>query len=506
MAPLAGTAAWQEQGTLVPRPGISALPNIRLQADRRVFAVMAALDVSDAGSQTGAKTMSSAQHQLREWTRDVDADLLEELRHFYESHVPPDNLFIENPQSAYISLSLWLGPPPDFELNVDSAHLPPDARFVRGFDELVRRLWKEANLAALWEVMGPLHQREIERYGPLFEEIVKSTLGYFREPLRMALDKQIIVIPDLLGARDMVNARNLERQYFVVVGPAENAAGQRRQLEHEYLHFLLDNLIQKYGSGLLEHDALLELAQRQPNTRHEYQNQFLLVAAESLIEAVHTRLSPPLTPEDLEDRMVRLFRRGLILAPYFYRALEEYEKLPEQTLATSLEKIIEDLREGPIRKEARTIEVAEARLRAEAARLHEEERAREEEVRRHNEFVTRFNEASTLLADGEFEAARALLLRLKEARPQDGKVSFYLGQTAFQLDDHDAALEYYRQSSLAPGLEPWLVARSRVRMARIHASRGEFAEARRLFSQVTAMEGELRGADQEASHLLLQLP
>ena len=37
---------------------------------------------------------------------------------------------------------------------------------------------------------------------------------------------------------------------------------------------------------------------------------------------------------------------------------------------------------------------------------------------------------------------------------------------------------------------------------------GQFAKNMgwRLFSEVTAMEGDLRGADQEASQLLLQLP
>ena len=508
LSPFVGaeSAALQDLSAQVLRPGVSTLANIRLRTDRRVFAVMAALNVAGFAEQSSGQGMSTARNHLLEWTRDVDADLLQQLRDFYKSHDPPANLFLENPQSAYLSLSLWLGPPPDFELDVDPAHLPPDALFVRGFEELVRRFWKEANLAGLWEVMGPLHQREIELYRPLLEGIVKSALEYFRVPLRVVLGKEIILIPDLLDVKDLVNARNLERQYFVVVGPSDDPSGQRRQLEHEYLHFLLDSLIQKYGASLLEHEALLDLAQQQPNTRHDYQNQFLLVASESLIEAVHTRLSPPLSPEELENRLVGLFRRGLVLAPYFYRSLEEYETLQEQTLPAFLETIIEDLGEGAIHKDAKAIEEVEKRRNADALRLREEDRAREEQVLRHNEFVTRFNEASRLLADEQFEAARTLLLQLSEARPEDGKISFYLGQTAFQLDDYDGALEYYRQSSLAPGLELWLVAWSRVRMGRIHASRGEFAEARRLFSEVTTMEGDLRGADQDASQLLLQLP
>ncbi len=505
LAPLAGGGGVSSQDSTaqVFRAGASTLANIRLKTDRGVFAVMAALSVAGFAEDSSGQGMSTARNEVLEWTRDVDAALLQQLRDFYKSHEPPANLFLEHPQTAYISLALWLGPPPDFELEADPADLPPDASFVRDFGELVRAFWSEARLAELWEVMEPMHQRELERYRPLLEEVVRATLKYFRVPLRVALGKEIRLIPDLLNVKDLVNARNLERTYFVVVGPSDDVSEQRRALEHEYLHFLLDSLIQKYGAKLLEHEALLDLAQQQPNTRQDYQNQFLLMASESLIEAVHTRLARPSTSEELEHRLVRLFRRGLILAPYFHRSLEEYENLREQTLPTYLETVIEKLGEGAIRKDARAIEELEERLRTEAARL---QLAKEEAVSRHNEFVAQFNEASQLLADEQFEAARALLLRLSEARPEDGKISFYLGQTAFQLKDYDGALEFYKHCSLDPELELWLVGWARVRMGRIYASRGEFAEARRLFSEVAAMEGDLKGAGQEASQLLLQLP
>ena len=505
LAPLAGAgvAASQNSTVQIFRAGSSTLANIRLKADARVFAVMATLSVAGFAEDSSGKGMSTVRNEVLEWTRDVDVALLGELRDFYKSHQPPANLFLEHPQTAYISLALWLGPPPDFEVVADPADLPPDAWFVRDFGELVRTFWSEARLAELWEVMEPMHQREVERYRPLLEEVVKTTLKYFRVPLRVALGKEIRLIPDLLNVKDLVNARNLEQTYFVVVGPSDDVFGQRRQLEHEYLHFLLDDLLQKYGASLLEHEALLNLAQQQPNTRPDYQNQFLLMASESLIEAVHTRLAPPSTSEELERRLVHLFRRGLILAPYFHRSLEKYEDLQEQTLPTYLETVIEKLGEGAIRKDARAIEEMEDRLRTAAAAL---QLAQEEEVRQQNEFVAQFDEASKLLANEQFEAARALLLRLSAARPEDGQIWFYLGQTAFQLKDYNGAFEFYQRCSLDPELELWLLSWSMVRMGRIHASRGAFDEARRLFSEVTAMEGDMKGADEEASQLLLQLP
>ena len=505
LAPLAGggAAASQNSTTQIFRAGSSTLANIRLKTDARVFAVMATLSVAGFAEDSSGRGMSSARNEVLEWTRDVDAVLLGQLRDFYKSHHPPANLFLKHPQTAYVSLALWLGPPPDFEVVADPADLPPDAWFVRDFGELVRAFWSSARLAELWEVMKPMHQRELERYRPLLEDVVKTTLKYFRVPVRVALGKEIRLIPDLLNVKDLVNARNLEQTYFVVVGPSDDVSRQRRQLEHEYLHFLLDNLIQKYGASLLEHEALLDLTQQQPNTRPDYQNQFLLMASESLIEAVHTRLTPPSSSEELEHRLVELFRRGLILAPYFHRSLEKYEDLQEQSLPAYLEDVIERLGEGDVRKDARAIEEMEDRLRTAAAGR---QLAKEEELRKHNEFVARFNEASKLLADEQFEAARTLLIPLSETRPEDGKIWFYLGQTAFQLKDYDGALEFYQRCSLDPELELWLLGWSMVRMGRIHASRGEFAEARRLFSEVTAMEGDMKGADEEANQLLLQLP
>ena len=72
--------------------------------------------------------------------------------------------------------------------------------------------------------------------------------------------------------------------------------------------------------------------------------------------------------------------------------------------------------------------------------------------------------------------------------------------------DYDAALEYYRQCNDSPGLEAWILGWSRVRLGRILASRGDYSGARELFVEVQSMEGNLRGANDEANRLLVKLP
>ncbi len=364
----------------------------------------------------------------------------------------------------------------------------------------------EADLPGLWETMEPLYAVELENYRPLFEDVVTTTLEYFRVPVRVSLAKEIILIVDLLDVKNMVNARNLDRTYFLVVGPSEDATSNHAQLEHEYLHFLLDDLIEKYGVSLLEHESLMDLAQRQPDTRHEYQNKFLLVATESLIEALHTRLNPPGQPDELDKRMVEFFRRGLILAPYFYRALEKYEQTEGQTFPSYLETVIAGVKEGPVRKDAKAIGELEKAHRAAEAELHEATRKEQEDIKLHNEYVRQFNTSSKLLSEARSAEARTLLQKLRQTYPHNGKILFYLGQSAFQLQDYDSAFEYYRQCSGSPEIEVWIVAWSRVRMGRILASRGDYDEAGKLFAQVQSMEGSLRGAGDEADRLLEELP
>lgn len=482
------------------------LANIRLLTDPRVFGVMAALHAAGFQEETEGQGRPIVRDRLHEWIGDLDKDLSYKLRTFYKSHRPRSQTFQDNPQAAYVSLALWLGSPPKFELLGGSAEIPEDVWVVRKFSDLVREFWKEANLTELWEILEPLYLTELKSYRALFEDVVTSTLGYFRVPMRVSLAKEIILTVDLLEINDMVNARNLERTYFLVVGPSEDPSRNRRQLEHEYLHFLLDDLIQKFGAPLLKRDSLVYLAQRQPNTQYEYKNQFLLVTTESLIEAIQTRLDPPENPEELDRQMVRFFRRGLILTPYFYRSLENYDQLEELTLPSYLETVIENIQEGAVRKDAKVIGELEKRHRSEDKTLQEATRKEEAGIQRHNEYVRQFNAASELLGEGKFEEAQALLQGLRKSRPHNGKILFYLGQVAFQLKDYDAALEYYRQCNDSPGLEAWILGWSRVRLGRILASRGDYSGARELFVEVQSMEGNLRGANDEANRLLVKLP
>ena len=494
------------QPTLTSPKSSVQLDNIELLTDRRIFAVMTALHAAGFQDESAGQGQSIVRSQIQEWIGDLDKDLSYRLRSFYKTHRDSSNIFKKNPQSAYVSLSLLLGPPPDFNLELEDSELPADVWIVRNFPDLVREFWITANISELWEIMEPLYIVELESYRVLFKDVVTSTLGYFRIPSRVSLGKKIILTINLLEINDMVNARNLEEIYFLVVGPSKDISRNRHKLEHEYLHFLLDDLVQKFGTSLLQHRSLLKIAQKQSDLRKEYQNNFLLLTTESLIEAIQIRSGPKKNPEELNKRMVRLFRKGLILTPYFYRSLEKYEQQKKLSLPSYLVKVIDNIGENLIRNDAKSIRKLEEIYQSEKFEIQENDRKKRSEIKTHNEYVKQFNKASELLNKGEFLEARQLLEQLRKSHPNNGKILFYLAQTNFKLQDYHSAFEYYRLCSQLSGIEDWILAWSRIRMGKIFASSGKYIEAKKLFRKVQGMEGDLRGATDEAVYLLNKLP
>ena len=283
-----------------------ALVNIEFKADIRVFAVMAALNAAGFDYESPGKDMSAVRQFIRRETEKLDPGLLEELRTFYGSH----NLESSgaDQQVAYTSLALVLSGPPDFQVTVQEKELPRDVREVLGFESLVSKFYQAAGIESLWQSQQPTYEEELTSYRAVVKGLIAQTLDYFRIPPRVVMDRQIILIPDLLNAKTIVNVRNLDLVYYVVVGPTDVAAENHRQVQHEYLHFLIDPLIEKFGMNLVKHGDLLELAHAQPELKPQFENKFFLLVAESLIESVLLRLHDS---EDTDRELVKLFPAGI---------------------------------------------------------------------------------------------------------------------------------------------------------------------------------------------------
>ena len=480
-----------------------AVSNIQLQTDPRIFAVMVALNVAGfAADEAFPETMSKARVLFREHAENLDPEIVARLKEFYELHKSPQKLGFTSHGVPYTSLALLVTDPPDFHLEIETEALPVEVRTVKGFEKLVRELWVEHGVAELWLDLEVLYRREAESYRPIFENIVQDTLAYFRVPLRVSLDKRVILIPDLLDIENIVNARNMEKTYYIVVGPTDDPNSNFWQLQHEYLHFLVDGIVQKFGAPLLKYDKLLSLSQSQPKTRLHYGDQLILIVTESLIESIQLQLNDSERPEVTKQKLMEAYRRGLILAPYFHRGLQRFTGEDDMSLPVFIESLLREVKERDAYKDGEWVARLETAQEKKNAAMQEKlQRATE-----HNAFVARFSEASRLIQEKDNEGARVLLLELAQTHPGKGSVHFYLGQLYFQAGDHEAALKSYVKCSQMQDVKAWVLAWSRVRAGKILAFMGEFKRAETMFEEAQMISGDLRGAREEAQSLISRLP
>jgi len=489
---------WSNQGNL------EDFLNIELRTDVRVFTVMAAATVAGFGRGEEERLDMQFVSRLREDLKGLDPSLRDRLRVMFAGRSLGSD---EAQHTAYTSLALLLTGPPDFRLIDNAPEIPLDVKRILGFEELLPEFYRKADIEALWDKYRPDYSRELEAYGPIVKRVISATLQYFRIPARVVLDRSIVIMPDLFGFRNVVHARNLERVYYIVVGPADDHERNAIELQHEYLHFLLDPLVEKQGGQVLKRRTLLTLSEQQPNLAKDFRGRFLLILTESLVEAVLHELHPP---ADWDRENVSLFRRGLIFTPYFLRALKKYEGLTDVTFPNFLADSLGAISEDEINQDAETILALEKKLNAadqkeemsREAELAEQRRAVDETNRK----IRLFREATEFMGARQWDQAESSLNELLKIDPENGDAMFYLGQIAAQKQDHEAAQEYYRKAEASTGAQPWVKAWSSVRIGRYLAHQGKFAEARQKFEQVIQTGEDFNGARQAAQESLKALP
>jgi len=486
------------------RDRLEDVVNIDLRSDVRLFTVMAAVNAAGFSYEIPGKEMSAVRLAVRDELKQLSREISSRLRVFYTTHSFRRKT---EAHSAYTSLALMLSGPPTFGFRADSPHIPDDVQRIVGFEELLSLFYEEAGLEEMWRRYRADYDAELEKYRPVVKDVIRQTLEYFRIPARIVLDRQIVLMPDLLGYQDVVNARNLDRAYYIVVGPASDPASNYVQLQHEYLHFLVDPLVDKYGGTILKSKELLSMSHEQPELGSDFRDRYLLIVGESLIEALLGRLHPV---EDLERSQVDLFRRGLIFVPYFWRSLEAYEQSPELSLPTYVETIFSNISVSEVEQDAELIAENEKKYLEEEekreAQIAEDQAAAQAVVDRKNMISSQLKEAGELIALKRYAEAEAKLVTLLENDLGNANAHFYLAQIAGQQGRYKDSLDQYAKVEQSEAVEPWIRAVSMVRIGRILAHQGDYVAAKAKFEQVLQLEGDLRGARENAEELLAQLP
>jgi predicted negative regulator of RcsB-dependent stress response len=256
--------------------------------------------------------------------------------------------------AQYISLALYLTPPPELETSAELTEMPPDSTQVVEIVPLLKDFVAAVDLHGIWLAVHPIYDREADRLHDPLSNMIVSTNLYLKLPASTYEGRRFVVVIEPLLSPRTVNARVYGTDYVVVVSPVD---GQIRMgdVRHTYLHYVIEPLLYARANAIDRMQPILKEVRDAP-LEFRYRNDTVPLTIECLIKAIEARTMdtgvpvytiPAGTPRSELPRyeherqiyqqkvdVVRLaavrhdMTQGFVLTQYFYEQLIQFEKDP----------------------------------------------------------------------------------------------------------------------------------------------------------------------------------
>ena len=258
--------------------------------------------------------------------------------------------------AQYISLALYLTPPPELTISVDETELPPDSTQVVGVLQLVRAFAEAVQLNALWVEHRSDYEGFVDRIHAPLTKMVLDTNIYLHLPVSTYDGRRFLVLLEPMLAPREANARIYGSDFVIVVSPVAQPADSvpMELIRHTYLHYLIEPMIYSRSSAMERLLPLLKPVQQAP-LEFLYKSDIAALLTECLIKAVEAQMMDvgfprPEKPDTFRDRsdqdrydaevtayqrkaeLVRRravgldMRQGWVLVEYFYNQLGVLDK------------------------------------------------------------------------------------------------------------------------------------------------------------------------------------
>ena len=256
--------------------------------------------------------------------------------------------------SQYISLALYLTPPPEIETVAELTEMPPDSTQVVEIVPLLKDFVAAVDLHGIWLAIHPTYDREADRlHDPLSKMIVGTNL-YLKLPASTYEGRRFVVVIEPQLSPHAVNARIYGTDYVVVVSPVD---GQIRMndVRHTYLHYVIEPLIYARVNAVDRMQPILKEVREAP-LEFRYRSDAVTLTIECLIKAIEARTMDTGVPvykipagvqrsdlpryeheRQIYQQKVDTIRwaavrhdmtQGFVLTQYFFEQLIEFEKDP----------------------------------------------------------------------------------------------------------------------------------------------------------------------------------
>ena len=330
-------------------------PTISLTSAEPVFAMSAALNM--CGYDEGLDASAPLRKQVRE-------EIEKALAASEDARAKRDAvcLFIAQHRmtgteldiAQYISLSLYITPPPEMETTVDLTEMPPDATQVA---EIVPHLKDFADAVDLHGIWLTVHHTYAEAanqlHDPLSHMIVSTNL-YLKMPAGTYDGRRFIVVIEPMLSPNTANARIYGADYVVVVSPSDGKI-RMSDVRHTYLHYVIEPLLYARANAIDRTQPILKEIKDAP-LEFRYRSDTVPLTVECLIKASEARTMDTGIPAykipanidrsqlpryeherqltEQKQEAVRAatvqhdMKQGFVLTQYFYEQMVQFEKDP----------------------------------------------------------------------------------------------------------------------------------------------------------------------------------
>lgn len=331
-------------------------PAVSLQTSEAMFDIGVALNACgyDDGLNESAPVRKTVREEVNQATEASAAARAarDKLCLYIDQHQlsdPAQNL------AQYVSLALYLTPPPSLTPTVDEQQLPPDANGVLLMLPLVRRFAQDIDLHAIWVENRPVYDALLkELHGPLTQMIVKTNY-YLKMPAATYTGRRFLVVIEPMLSPEETNARVYGADYVVVASP-KNGQIHMHLVRHVYLHYMIEPLLYSRPGDMIRMQPILKTVAFAP-LAFNFKNDVTALLVECMIRAIEARLMntgvkivqiPANLPRSeaepyelarnqslVKDAQVREqavqhdMAEGYVVTQYFYNQLLGFERSPD---------------------------------------------------------------------------------------------------------------------------------------------------------------------------------
>lgn len=330
-------------------------PTISLVSSEQVFVMSAALNA--CGYDEGLEDSAPIRKRVRE-------EVNQALAKSEDARAKRDKLCLfiaqhrltgsEKDISQYISLALYLSPPPELETTVELTEMPPDATQVAEVAPLLHDFAAATDLHGIWLTVHHTYDEETDKLHDPLSKMIVSTNLYLKTPASTYDGRRFIVVMEPLLSPKLVNARVYGTDYVVVVSPV-NGTIPMDAVRHTYLHYVIEPLLYVRANAIDRTLPILKEIREAP-LEFRYRNDAVALTVECLIKAIEARTMNTGIPDykipagidrsqlpryereqqavEEKKEAVRVatvhhdMTQGFVLSQYFYEQMLQFEKDP----------------------------------------------------------------------------------------------------------------------------------------------------------------------------------